>query len=75
MAEGYWSDVGNLEVYRQAQLDCLDGKVAVELSVPQQNKSWIAPDAALADDIQITGPVYIGSGAGSGPAAVWVLIP
>ncbi|MDI9419023.1 MAG: sugar phosphate nucleotidyltransferase [Bacillota bacterium] len=67
VAEGYWSDVGNLEVYRQAQLDCLDGKVAVELSVPQQNKSWIAPDAALADDIQITGPVYIGSGARIGP--------
>ena len=26
VATGYWSDVGNLEVYRQAHRDCLDGK-------------------------------------------------
>jgi len=62
VAEGYWSDVGNLEVYRQAHLDCLDGKAAVEMPFPRQDHGWIAPDAVLADDIQITGPVYIGGG-------------
>ena len=31
IADGYWSDVGNLEVYRQAQQDCLDGKVRIDL--------------------------------------------
>ncbi len=28
-AEGYWRDVGNLNEYIEAQLDCLDGKVTV----------------------------------------------
>ncbi len=68
VAEGYWSDVGNLEVYRQAQLDCLDGKVKVELSVPKQSQNWIAADAVVADDVQLTGPVYIGSGVRIGPS-------
>jgi len=67
IADGYWSDVGNLEVYRQAQLDCLDSKVAVELSMPKQAQAWIAPDAVIADNVQITGPVYIGSGVRIGP--------
>lgn len=31
VATGYWSDVGNLEVYRQAHRDCLDGKVQLDL--------------------------------------------
>ena len=26
-ADGYWSDIGNIQQYRQAQFDLLDGKV------------------------------------------------
>lgn len=29
-SEAYWKDVGNLAIYRQAQRDCIDGRVAVE---------------------------------------------
>ena len=34
IADGYWSDVGNLDVYRQAQQDCLDRKVRITLPEP-----------------------------------------
>lgn len=62
VADGYWSDVGNLEVYRQAQLDCLEGRVDIELPEPTNPRIWIEPDAEVADDVHITGPVYIGRG-------------
>jgi NDP-sugar pyrophosphorylase family protein len=31
-SDAYWKDVGNLAIYRQAQRDCIDGAVQVELS-------------------------------------------
>ena len=30
-SEAYWKDVGNLTIYRQAQRDCIDGRVEVQL--------------------------------------------
>lgn len=30
-SDSYWKDVGNLTIYRQAQRDCVDGKVEVRL--------------------------------------------
>ncbi|MBC8101988.1 MAG: NDP-sugar synthase [Cytophagales bacterium] len=30
-SDAYWKDVGNLAIYRQAQRDCIDSKVAVQL--------------------------------------------
>lgn len=62
VSEGYWSDVGNLAVYRQSQYDALDGKVALDLPVPTRPGIWIEDQATIADDVLITGPVYIGSG-------------
>lgn len=67
VADGYWSDVGNLEVYRQAQQDCLDGRVRVDLG-PQKRDGVFAPeDVVLPSDVEITGPVYIGPGARIAP--------
>ena len=63
VAEGYWSDVGNLEVYRQAQQDCLDGKVRINLGTPRPGSVYVEEGAELSADVQITGPVYIGRGA------------
>ena len=31
-ADGYWSDIGNIQQYRQAQFDLLDGKVVASLT-------------------------------------------
>lgn len=62
IAEGYWSDVGDLEVYRQAQRDCLDQKVTIELPPPTRPSLWIEADADIAPDVVIEGPVYVGKG-------------
>lgn len=69
VASGYWSDVGNLEVYRQAQKDCLDGRVQIELPTPQGNNVFIEDDVKIHESAKIEGPVYIGKGARIGAFA------
>lgn len=62
VADGYWSDVGNLEVYRKAQEDCLDGKVQINLPKALKDGVFLEEGAVLPDDVDLTGPVYIGRG-------------
>ena len=62
IAEGYWSDVGNLDVYRQAHQDCLDQKVSIELPSKKMSDVWVEEDSSIADDAVIEGPAYIGKG-------------
>ena len=41
VAEGYWCDIGNLAVYRQAHQDLLDGKMKINFGMPQiQDRVW-----------------------------------
>lgn len=51
-AEGYWRDVGNLNEYIEAQLDCLDGKVTVAI----EGKLTIRDDAKVVAPIGFTIP-------------------
>ena len=69
VASGYWSDVGNLEVYRQAQKDCLDGKVQLELPKPLAGKIYLEEGVQIHESATVEGPVYIGRGARIGPHA------
>ncbi len=62
VADGYWSDVGNLDVYRQSQQDCLDGKVKIRLPSPIKPGIWIEDEARVSTEAQLEGPVYIGRG-------------
>lgn len=61
VAKGYWSDIGNLAQYRQAQFDLLDGKV--NLSLPGRE---IAPGvraesgAVIEDGATVVGPAFLG---------------
>jgi len=61
-AEGYWSDIGNLSQYRQAQFDILDGKVNVSIRgteiLPQV---WLGEGVLLHSSTTFTAPAYIGS--------------
>jgi mannose-1-phosphate guanylyltransferase/phosphomannomutase len=60
--DGYWQDVGNLDQYRQANYDALDGKV--ELAIPGiqlRGNIWIGEGADLDDLDQIEGPAFIGN--------------
>jgi mannose-1-phosphate guanylyltransferase/phosphomannomutase len=60
--EEYWQDVGNLEQFRQANFDALDG--AVSLNVPGirlRGNVWIGEGVELDDLEQIEGPAFVGN--------------
>jgi len=61
VAGGYWSDVGNLAQYRQANYDLLDGKLA--FSPPGAEIApglWVGEGTELAPDCVVEGPVVLG---------------
>ena len=61
VAEGYWCDIGNLEQYRQAQLDMLEGRVG--FSPPGQNLGdgvWVGPGTQLDPGARLKGPLLVG---------------
>ncbi len=63
VAGGYWSDIGNLDQYRQTQFDMLSGLVAVTMTGNEQYPSvWIGNDVCIHPDAQIEGPAFIGDG-------------
>ncbi len=63
-AEGYWRDVGNLNEYVEAHLDCLDDKVSVKLegrSIPLDGSKIVAPEGSeLPESLVVRGTVVIG---------------
>ncbi|HBF37372.1 MAG TPA: nucleotidyltransferase [Firmicutes bacterium] len=61
VASGYWSDIGNLEQYRQAHYDVLTGKVNVEMPGRKIRPGvWAGEGVEIAPDAIITGPVLLG---------------
>ena len=62
VAEGYWTDVGNIEQYLAAHRDILDG--LVDLSVPghrMENNVWLGDGAEIDDSVKLSGPALIGN--------------
>jgi mannose-1-phosphate guanylyltransferase / phosphomannomutase len=64
IAEGYWTDVGNISEYMRACSDYLMGQV----NLPRVGQHiggniWVDQDADIAPDAQIHGPIYLGHGA------------
>ena len=58
----YWCDVGNIQAYRQAHYDALQGKV--QLNIPGERREddvWVHPDARIEPGARINGPAVIGS--------------
>ncbi|MCL5039415.1 MAG: sugar phosphate nucleotidyltransferase [Firmicutes bacterium] len=70
VAEGYWCDIGNLEQYRQASFDFLQGKIKTlppgELISPG---IWAARGASIDTKARLVPPVVIGEGSSLGPGA------
>lgn len=59
-AEGYWSDIGTLATYREAQFDMLHHKV----NLPSKGKEiakgiWMEDGVTIHDDVTLKGPIYI----------------
>lgn len=61
VADEYWCDVGDLESYRTAQFDTLDGNTGVVPAIPQRkDRLWMGDDVAIGSDITLTPPCVIG---------------
>jgi mannose-1-phosphate guanylyltransferase/phosphomannomutase len=62
VATGYWQDIGNLDQYRQANFDALDGSVELELSgIRLRDNVMLGEGVQLPDLEQIEGPAFIGN--------------
>ncbi|MGF1589676.1 MAG: sugar phosphate nucleotidyltransferase [Pleurocapsa sp.] len=61
VAEGYWCDVGHLEVYREAQYDALDQKVKLDFPYKQKSAGiWIGTNTYVDSSAVIETPAMIG---------------
>ena len=57
----YWSDIGTLEAYRQAQYDVLSGKVRVKVPGKKRGESlWVGENAQLHPSAKLEGYVVVG---------------
>lgn len=65
VAEGYWKDVGNLDEYRLAHYDILEGKIKINIEgkkVTADGKELIVGEGTVLEDgVEIDGQVIIGS--------------
>ena len=74
VAQGYWRDIGNLDEYRRAHEDVLQGRV--KLCLPGQerrvNGATVMGEtgAALGPDVKLSGSVILGRNAHIGSGAV-----
>jgi NDP-sugar pyrophosphorylase family protein len=57
----YWSDIGTLEAYRQAQYDVLSGKVQVKVPGEKRDENlWVGEDAQIHPSASLEGYVVVG---------------
>lgn len=60
--EEYWTDVGSLDQYRQAQYEMLNGMTRLPIAGTVLNENiWIGENTEIDPDARITGPVVIGA--------------
>ena len=60
----YWSDIGTLEAYRQAQYDVLSGKVRVRIPGEKRGDSlWVGENAQIHPSAKLEGYVVVGQDA------------
>ena len=62
VCEGYWQDIGNLDQFRQANFDALDG--AVQLDIPGirlRGNIWIGEGVEIDDLEDVHGPAFVGN--------------
>ncbi|MCL4514822.1 MAG: sugar phosphate nucleotidyltransferase [Firmicutes bacterium] len=61
VADGYWSDIGNLEQYRQSHYDVLSGQVNIGLPGRKLGeKIWVGQGTEVSPGAQLYGPLVIG---------------
>ncbi len=62
VCDGYWQDIGNLDQFRQANFDALDGKVALDIpGLRLRGNIWIGEGVEIDDLEDIEGPAFVGN--------------
>ncbi|HXV57673.1 MAG TPA: sugar phosphate nucleotidyltransferase [Gaiellaceae bacterium] len=62
VAEGYWQDIGNLDQYRQANFDALDGRVKLNIpGIRLRGNVWVGEGVDLDDLEAAEGPCFLGN--------------
>lgn len=71
IAEGYWEDVGNLQAYREAHYDILEGKVKTDMPYPERMPGiYIGDGTFVHPSARLNGPLVIGHNCQIGEAVV-----
>jgi mannose-1-phosphate guanylyltransferase/phosphomannomutase len=61
VVSGYWSDIGNLQQYAQANYDALSGAVSVDIPGTQVRPGvWVGENSRIAEGARIEAPACIG---------------
>src|SRR6266542_3150761 len=64
VAAGYWEDVGSHAAYVKANIDCLEGRVKVQIPAARKGDSlWIHEEAEVSPGARIDAPALICAGA------------
>jgi mannose-1-phosphate guanylyltransferase/phosphomannomutase len=62
VCEGYWQDIGNLDQYRQANFDALDGLVALDVpGIRLRGNIWVGEGVEIDDLEGVEGPAFVGN--------------
>jgi mannose-1-phosphate guanylyltransferase/phosphomannomutase len=70
VCDGYWQDIGNLDQYRQANQDALEGRARLEVKgIRLRGNIWIGDGVEVSDLASIEGPAYIGDNVRIAPGA------
>jgi len=60
--DGYWQDIGNLDQFRQANIDALEERVRLNIpGIRIRGNIWLGDGVDLDDLDAIEGPAYLGS--------------
>src|SRR5919109_2172810 len=60
--DGYWQDIGNLDQFRQANVDALEERVRLNIhGIRIRGNIWLGEGVEIGDLDQIEGPSYIGN--------------
>lgn len=71
VTDDYWTDIGNLQQYRQANYDALAGKVRLQIPGTQiRSGVWVDEGSQIDPSASLHGPVAIGRNCTIGPRAV-----
>jgi mannose-1-phosphate guanylyltransferase / phosphomannomutase len=62
VCEGYWQDIGNLDQFRQANFDALDGRVHLNIpGIRLRGNVWIGEGVEIDDLEGVEGPAFLGN--------------